>query len=370
MSATPAPPSALSPAHRLARSLLIAVAALALSLCIFSPRLWVFRAPMPGSTYWDRGLHFVQQCNAPLGAPVEDAGLIWRLAPVILAKLLGLHGYAVLIVPWLGLLVLLAQCAWIIQARTGDWRLSTWATGLVATTGAILTGTGWLGMNDAWYAAALLAVALQPGWPALTLAALAGPWIDERFALAVPLALAVRALAPGRSGRVRGAFILVATGLLLYVGGRLLNPFHVQTSGFGSYAHDMRAGAFLQWTPWTDLGWFMGLRAAWVLVALAIGREWWEGRRLAACWLAGLALAPLVIINFLASDTSRAPTMLLPLLLLGLEQAVAQWGAAASRRLLAGLLIANLLMPAMHVSAKHGDIINLLPLELVRLLRP
>lgn len=369
--AIPAPsPSAATTVtrHPLVFALGIALAALLVSLFFHSPRLWALAQPMPGSTYWDRGLQFIQQCEAPLGAPVTDAGLLWRLAPVMLAKGLGLHGTGVLLVPWFGLLLLLTQWAWLVLRRTGDLQFATLATVLLGTTSAVLTVTGWLGMNDAWYAAALLAVAFQPAQAALLLALLIGPWVDERFIFALPLALYVRSVALGRQRGRRHALLFTSTGLLIYAAIRYFNLLHLQTSSFEGYLHSVRHH-FYEWWPWTSLGWFMGLRAAWVLVAVAICGGFRREDRQAMGWPAVLAVGPLVALNFLAADTGRAPTMLLPLLLLGVERAVALWGLAPARRLITVLVVANLLLPAMQVRHRTGDIINMLPVELVRLLR-
>ncbi len=345
-----------------------ALVALALSLFFFSPRLWILAHPMPGSTYWDRGLQFVQQCDSPIGSPLSDAGLVWRLAPAVLAKTLGLHGMAVFIVPWLGLLVLLMQCAWLVLRRTGDGRLAALATALVGTTSATLTVTGWLGLNDAWYASALVAVAFQPALPVLLLAVCIGPWIDERFILVLPLTLWVRATALGPGWKPKVSLAAAAAGLAVYAVTRSFNLLHLPATAFHGYLQYIFAN-FQQWLPWTTLGWFMGLRAAWVLVVVAMGGECRRADLRSALWPAALMAAPLAAITFLASDTGRTTTMLLPLVLLGVERMMALRGAEAARRILTILLIANLLMPAMHVTYQSGDIINMLPVEIVRWLR-
>lgn len=345
-----------------------ALAALALSLFFHSPRLWIFVHPVPGSTYWDRGLQFMQQCDSPLGSPLHDTGLVWRLAPALLAKALGLHGQAVFIVPWLGLLVLLTQCAWLVLRRTGDQRLAALTTALVGTTTATLTVTGWLGINDAWYASALVAVAFQPALPVLFLAALTGPWFDERFILALPLALFVRATALRQGWKPSLTLAIASAGVVIYMVTRFFNLLHLPTAAFQGFLHYV-IGNFQHWLPWTSLGWFMGLRAAWVLVVVAVGGECRPADLRPAAWPAALVAAPLLVITLFASDASRAPTMLLPLVLLGVERLIALRGSETTRRILALLLITNLLMPAMHVTYQNGDIINMLPVEIIRWLK-
>ena len=356
------------PAALLLQAVGLALVALLVSLFFHSPRLWAFAQPLPGSTYWDRGLQFIQQCDSPIATPLHDAGLVWRLAPALLAKALGLHGKAALIVPWLGLLVMLTQCAWLVRRRTGDQRLALLTTILIGTTSATLTVTGWLGLNDAWYASALIVIAFQPGLVALLLASCAGPWIDERYILALPLALFVRATALGREWKPALSLTTAGSGLALYLLSRYFNLLHLPTAAFHDYLHYI-FGNFQQWLPWTSLGWFMGLRAGWVLVAVAVGGECRKSDLRPALWPALLMAAPLFAITFLAADSGRTPTMLLPLVLLGVERLLALRGAETTRRILTLLLIANLLIPAMHVTYQSGDIINMLPVEIARWLK-
>lgn len=364
--ATPPPSSTPKSGARFVLLVLgLALAALALSLIFHSPRLWIFAEPHPGSTYWDRGLQFIQQCEKPIGHPLADPALMWRIAPVLLAKLIGLHGFAVFLIPWSGLLVLLSLCAGLVLRRTGDIWIAALVTAVVGTTSATLTVTGWLGINDAWYASALLALAFVRPWPVVTLAAVIGPWIDERFLFALPLALYVRSRALGSDWRPRSTLSVAAAGVVLYAVIRCFNLLHLPTEGVD---HLLRYTIkhFHAWLPWSGLGWFMGLRAAWVLVFVAVGGLWRREDRHSAWWPAALALAPLIVITALASDTGRAPTMLLPLVLLGAERLIALHGLAIARRALVFILLANLVMPAMHVTYKTGDIINMLPIEIAR----
>ncbi|MDB6170443.1 MAG: hypothetical protein JWM88_3307 [Verrucomicrobia bacterium] len=359
-------PSAQATPHpRWLRVAAIVLGSLALALFFQCPRLWIFSQPVPGSVYWDRGLQFIQQCDAPLGAPLADAALAWRVAPVLLAKTLALHGRAALAVPWIGLVLLLAQCAWVMAARTRDWRAAAFTTALIATTGATATVTSWLGINDAWYAAALVAIALQPSAGLLLLAAAIGPWVDERFILALPLALWVRHQALGAAGRIRVATFAAAASIGAYLALRLGNVLHLSGASSEGYWRYV-LGGIPAWWPWVSLGWFMGLRAAWVWVAVAIGGGWRKDERRAAWFPALLAAAPLAVMSVLASDTSRSPTMLLPLVLFGVERFIALRGIEPAIRIARFLLVANLLMPAMNVTYRNADPVNMLPVELAR----
>ena len=369
---TPLPSTPVKPATRtrgvhLLLPIGIALLALLVSLVFFSPRLWAFAHPMPGSSYWDRGLQFMLQVEDPFGAHLKDAGLTWRLAPALLAHGLGLNGRAALVFPWLGLLLLLTFCAALVLRRTGDHLISFLTTTLLGTTSAVLTVTGWLGLNDAWYASALLAVAFLRSRTVLVIAVLVGPWIDERFILALPLALWVRAEALGRDWRPRLAVPASALAILLYTVIRVFNLLHLPTDAMNGYRHFMMAGFYLKWLPWAGLGWFMGLRAVWMLIVVAVGGECRRADwRPVLLWPAILILGPMLAITLLSADSSRTTTMLLPLVLLGVERLIALRGIVETRRVLAWLLVANLLLPAMQVTHQSGDIINLLPIEFAR----
>lgn len=343
-----------------------AIAALSVSLFFFSPRWWVFTHPMPGSTYWSRGLEFMAQCGDPFRNAAIEPGLAWRLAPALFAHALGLHGYAALAVPWLGLMVLLATTAAITYRLTTDVRLAWWTTVLMATTSATLTVTGWLGMNDAWYATALLLVAFGRG-RLLPIAALAiGPWIDERFLLGLPFACCLRARQspPAQHTPVWIASVVSAAA---YLGIRFSGVVPLAAT---AAANDFLRGTWRQayhWLPWTPLGWFMGWRAAWGLAA-GLGLFAWRDGKLRELLLPfGTAAASLLILTPFSSDTSRAPTMLTPLLVAGVLRFATELGPVGAARALAAITVVNLLLPAMHVVVATGDIINMLPLELARL---
>lgn len=346
----------------------IAVGALLFSLLFFSPRLWsLLGPPAPGSAYWARGLQFSLQCEDPFGADLTDQGLVWRLAPAIVGHVLQLRGSATFLVPWAGLLVLLHFSAHLAHRFTRDIWCTAWFAALIGTTTTALTVTGWLGINDAWYACALLAVAFQTRLAFLLPALFIGPWIDERFVLALPLACLIHVRLFGL-GQLKRVAVLAVASVVLYLGIRLTNPFGLHTQRAARYLSEAPV-RFKEWLPWVSLGWFMGLRAAWLLALAPLAADLAAGRRRAAWALAAAMAAPLAVITVLAADTSRAPTMLLPLVVLGLVEAAARWDRTRLRTVLAALLAANVLMPAMHVTYKYSDIINMLPVELARLWR-
>jgi hypothetical protein len=342
----------------------IALVALAASLFFHSPRVWALAEPLPESTYWARGLQFIEQARDPLGATLTDAGLVWRLAPALAAHWLGLRGTGALLVPWIGLAAMLVQCAQIALQRTRDKRFAMHVTLLVATTSATLAVTGWLGINDAWYAVALLAVAFHPGAAGIVAACLVGPWIDERFVLALPLAMAVRHAGPGGASHLKLTMAAGAIGVGIYCGLRLTNVIGVNEAPMQGYWDTIRHEVH-RWLPWAPLGWFMGLRAAWLPVVFLFVRAREHSSR-DALLMGGAAAAALGSITLLAADASRATTLLLPLVLLGALQFREVHGEAKARQAGTWVVIANLAMPAMHVTYRSADLINMLPVELAR----
>ncbi len=341
---------------------LIAGISLLLSILFFAPRLWLMRDYVPGSFQWDRGHTYLLQCEQPFRRDIEPA-MLWRLLPPLVAHTLGLHGRLPLVLPWLGVLVLTGYVAVLHARRLPDARFVFGGTLLFATTSAVLVPVGWLGMNDAWVWLGLLAVAFGRARWAVPVACLLCPWVDERFIIGLPLAWVVRCL--DRDAPFFSRAMLSALWLLPYAGIRLGwggNPVtDIASSGFLGY--QLRAGLLL--APLAPLGWWMGLRTGWLGVAYA-GNSLGTGRRL----LPGLVLGgTLLVMLLLASDLSRSTAIVLPAMLLG--------GFALARRApeQAPLVLlcaggANLFIPAAHVVYTHIDLINPLPLEIIRLFRP
>ena len=338
-------------------------ACLALSVVFFAPRLWLMRQYVPGSFQWDRAHAFLLQCQEPLRRDIEPA-MQWRLLPPLVAHGLHLPGKTPLLLPWLGLIAATTYAAVLFRRRLDDWRFVAGGTLLFATTSAVLVPVGWLGINDAWVWLGLLAVAFSRGRWAVPLACLLCPWIDERFLIGFPLAWLV-----ARHERDRGwswPATREALWLLPYVAIRLLLP-RVETTAAGSASqfldYQLRHASVL--LPLAPLGWWMGLRAAWV----AVGYAAWQtppGRRLLGFVT---LLATLGVTFLLASDLSRSIAILMPVVFLGCFTYARRHPQTAPRTLLI-LGIANLVIPAAHVVHLHIDLINPLPLELIRFFRP
>lgn len=348
---------ALSPT----RLALCVLACLTLALVAFAPRLWLMRTYLPGTFQWDRAHTFLLQCEDPFRRDIEPA-MLWRVLPPLICHYTGLTGKAPLVVPLIGVLVLVSYVAVLLRRREPDARFVFGGTLLVTTTSAVLVPLHWFGMNDAWIWLGLLAVAFGRASWAIPLACALCPWIDERFIIGFPLAWFVRCLdrrEPLFNPRVRTALWLLPYAVLRLWLSRNPGVDHA-TVGFLRTSLGLNL-ALAQFVP---LGWWMGLRAGWLLVACAF----WlvpPDRRLPA---ATVLLGTLVVSWLLASDLSRSAAIALPLVLLGSFELARKFPlhAPGTLRLLG---FASLVIPAAHLSYTKIDLISPLPLELFRLMR-
>jgi hypothetical protein len=350
--------TARPPSQTIGHCGLLALGALALSLLFFSPRFWLMTEEVPGSFQWSRATTFLLQCEAPLRTDVESA-MLWRLLPPAVAHLLHLPGKTPLILPWLGVLAATTYVAVLLSRQCADNRFVFGGTLLFATTSAVLVPVGWLGMNDAWVWLGLLAVAFGRSAWAAPLACLLCPWIDERFIIGFPLAWLAGRLE--RNEPLWGRPVLTALWLLPYALLRL--SFDRQGTATQSFLQN-QTNESLRLLPMVPLGWWLGLRAAWLTVGYAV----WRGSADRRGLFAGVLLATLTVSLLLASDLSRSVAIASPLVLAGCFVAVRRLPELAPRLVL-GLGIANLLIPAAHAIHRHIDLINPLPVELFRLLR-
>ena len=116
--------------------------------------------------------------------------------------------------------------------------------------------------------------------------------------------------------------------------------------------------------PYAPLAWWMGLRAAWVLLFSGLRDVYQCAGRSAALLVISLSLLMLAISLVLAQDMSRTAILLLPGVLGG---AIGLARTPQGERVLVGAALANLLLPAMHVVSTSAEPVYFLPLELWRL---
>lgn len=344
------------------------VLALGVSLTALSPRLFLlFGAPYPGTFEWDRGLSFLAQVRDPFHAAVEPA-LRWRLAPALLGHLLHLPGYAAFAVPWAGLVAVLAYATALAETRLGDRLDALLLVMLVGTLAAVQSITMAHGMNDGWLLLALLATTFSGNSALRAGAALIGPWIDERYLFALPLCLVCRAVFPSRDARAVRAWRFAGweiAGAVCYLGVRL--AFTLRHSDPISDAFIRQALSMVpSYLPHAPLGWWMGQRAAWVLVVFAVVAAWRLHGRAAVIALVLATLAGFGAITLLAADLTRTTNFFLPLTCAGAFVAGHVVGAQRTRWF-AALLGVNLVLPFAMMTYVWIVPIHSLPFELLRL---
>jgi len=250
-------------------------------------------------------------------------------------------------------------------------RLPTWQTfaalAAVTANGWFFTATGWLAYCDGWVALGLLVVAFSARWQAVLVAALLLPWADDRFILGTPLALAVAWLMDREQPRQEG---------LSFVHRVIIAGAGIAVAVFGRAILAAMAGAGLNAAPLPPLGhpdamlaagFWHNLRAAWLLIPVAIaGIALRHGSRMAAI-LAILATCCFAVPYAAAYDQSRAAVVLLPLAVIGVFELV---GSSRWWPMLPAIAAANLVLPASHMMLLGFSQIDPLWTELHRLRHP
>ena len=335
----------------------VAIAAATLAILDFAPRL----AYWPGLNYamarevseYGRAKVTIAQVEdpwAPITAPMHKV-LAWRLLLPLVWHYLHLPPQLLLAVPHLGCLVTLWLVAWLTQRRMANWPLAILVTLLFAALPWFFVSTGWLGYFDSWLVLGLLAAAFLPSRMALALACLLTPWIDERFVIALPATMMVRAAALRRVENHEGRAVcrdlaVVFAASLPFAAIRAVVWLRGDPDST-IYVHAHWLSVFqISWQRYLA-GFWSGYRAGWVVVGAAL---WLLPKRVGRRWGAAFALVVLgtaVGGLFIAADMSRSLMMICPVLLLG------AWLGYASRPaifhwLLPLVVAANYLLPAAH----------------------
>lgn len=335
-------------------SLLVA----ALVFCLFTPRMAIWRGlHVPEAQFHpeiNRASVALQQVDDPFLQNTElgltNLGLAWRLFFPVVAHYLNFSDGLYLALPHIGCLMTLALVAHLAWRETGRRWLAFLITVITGALPWFFVSTGWLSYVDSWWILGLLVVGLVPSRAALFTACLLTPWIDERFVIALPLAIVVRAIyvyQPNDDNLrawLRDAALAVAP-VLPYIAIRL----------FAMLGQDATADHFTrEWqriedaTPFRFLeGLWSGYRVAWIFVLAFVPLAWQRRPHITEFLvIPGLLLTSAAAIG-IAADMSRGLTMLVPVMLAGcllLYRARPRLGTIA----ICVTAIANLLLPACH----------------------
>ncbi|HVU35553.1 MAG TPA: tetratricopeptide repeat protein [Opitutaceae bacterium] len=348
-----------SSSREIVRRWLAALGCFAIVLFFFSPSwaafsLWARVPEMSGMLEVRRGASVLTQVAHP-GAEIADPlhqAIQWRLLFPLIGHVLGLSPLLFFSLADVGCVLVLAYVVTLLRRAKYGWWETILASVAIGASSWLFVSTGWLGYFDSWLALALLLVAFAvqpwPGWAACVWA----PWVDERFVLAVPIALLCRWIRTstgptpgdfrwrrelGIPALLLGAFVFVRLGLL---SGR--SASHATLVGYfaGKDYLNASAGRLL-------LGVWEGLRAGWVFVVAAVfllrktpGRAAIVGTAVVVMIGAGLATA---------QDYSRSMTMVLPVAVTGLLLLARETVGIWRPRLLGVTAAGALLLPAHHV---------------------
>jgi hypothetical protein len=343
------------------RRLALVIAVVSVALFFHAPRLWLMLEPMPGTFQWDRALQFQVQAIDPLASGVEPA-LRWRLLPAFTAHVLGMEKAAIFIFPALGVVAFLFYTFTRLEQLGFDRRSALAVLTLLASSSAVLVPLHWWGMNDAWAWLALAVVVLDPSRTTWAIACFLGPWIDERFLIALPLACLSRWIIH-RSLSLKDGMALIP-GVIIYLAVRLwawrTGAAHDPSESFViSHLQMMK-----DWIPYAPLGWWMAWRLAWILPLFVLAYLWSVNRTQALLWGCVLLATALVMIP-LAADLSRSAALVLTAILCGCVL-LHRHRPGLSLPVLGALAVLNLFIPTAHVVYNKIDIISPLPVELVR----
>jgi hypothetical protein len=324
--------------------------AIVVSAWFYPPRIEAWSRRDTRLQEWSRADGFLKQCEEPFRQDVEPA-VRWRLLPPLVCRGLGLKGHEPIAFCWAGLAVFIVVLAARLDRLTGSRAWAALGTVGFATCGPFITALGWLGLNDGWYLLALLEAAAGSSPWALGFWTLVGPWIDERFLIALPLALLVRMrLRAPEPGLCRRTLLAAGAGIAPYVLLRIGFSLIRGDAVSANYAASM-LGVFRIYASYVPLGWAMGYRAAWVAVAAGLAAK--GASRMPRYAGVALAGASLIVISVVAWDLDRSTGILLPAYVAGIVAAARTRNGEAgrSRRLLLGLacLLLNLAVPYAHI---------------------
>lgn len=340
-------------------------ATMVISVGFFSPKFWLLRQPLPGTFEWSRALTVLKQAEAPLDlSSVPEAAMRWRILPALAAHVLQLGASAVWILPQLGLAALLACTSIIVARATSDRACALLTTALAGTAGGIITINIFFGFGDAWFLLGLLAAAFSRSTANLVCAGLLCPWVDERFVIGLPLALFCRGhIFPDST--LRRDIVALAPGVLAYAAVRAVAGWLGHNDSSADYLLAMLVLVPVG-LPYVPLGWWMGFRAAWLLVLVPLVLL--PTRHRSRPFLLGMAcaVATLLAMTLLATDTTRSTSLLLPLLISAPILLTKVYSRHTVRLVLAGVLLANLVIPFVWVTYNKTWLVLPLPVEIVR----
>jgi tetratricopeptide (TPR) repeat protein len=339
----------------------------------FAPRFAIWRGmdivvPQEAPEF-GRAKSAVEQLSNPWGTVENPIHRVigWRLLFPVVWHYLGLPRWLFLAMPPVGCMLVLWLVACLTHERLHNWPQTALATTLLAALPWFFVSTGWLAYFDSWLVLGLLAAAFLPSRSVLGAACLLMPWIDERFLLALPLTLFVRAAAQGQIekrdwGELRRDLAVAISASVPYPAIRAIAWLNGDPDSTVYLSSHWRQAQSVPWTRYVEGLWF-AYRAAWPLLPAALvlwaRRVGWRLLAALAALAAGMGVGGL----FIAMDMLRTLMVLCPLLLWGVWEWAA-WQPPQLRFVLPALAALNLLLPASNLTWLGRWPISWLPAEI------
>lgn len=343
-------------------ALISALLTVLVAVFFFAPRFWLWRVvglPLDELISIQPEIHRAYFALSQLADPwmrIENSVnrvIEWRLLFPAIAHYLQLPHWLYLALPHAGCFLALAAISAIAWRATRDLIATIGSAVITATASWFFVSTGWLAYFDSWLILALvLASFTQRAW-CLLVTALLSPWIDERFVLALPICVAVRAsgigqLASDRRAWWRDASILAA-GIFPYLAVRFgAEALHLRQTSISYWSDRPLLAASFGGTLW---GVWNGLRLGWIPIALFAASFTGRSRGL----LIAATSSTLFVNLCVADDLSRSMSVAIPLVLAGVMR-LWQSQPDRARRIVPLLCVGNLLLPAHHVIAAPGNL--------------
>lgn len=354
---------------------LLALGCFATLIFFFSPtwgafRLWSRVPEMSGMLEVRRGAAVLQQIEHP-GAEISDklhAAIQWRLLFPVIGRALHLPPPIFFSLAGVGCVFVLGFVITVLRRRGAGFGWAGLAAIVFGAGSWFFTSVCWLGYFDAWVVLGLLFVAFaEASWP-VWLACGWAPWVDERFVLALPLALLcrwVQRTAAGKPVDWKREFALPAGLAAAFVAVRLgvLSGKSAAGATVGGYLNGLDTSGATSGR--IALGIWEGLRVGWlgvIAALLLLARE--------RAILLGSVVVVLVAVGIgTAQDFGRSIMLVSPVALLGAVLAVGREGKFP--RWLPGAAAAlALVLPAHHVMSNWVNPIYYLYHELAALHTP
>jgi hypothetical protein len=328
------------------------------TLYFFCPRFYLWRGIELGlfdlASYPELNRAFVvlAQLNNPnvrIESPSNNV-VEWRLLFPQLGHALGLSPAVFLSLTWVGCWAAAALIVAQMMRMLGD-RVQAFCAALLACGSAwFFVSTAWLSYNDSWVVLGLAAVAFTRSRIVLAVTCLLVCWIDERFLLVLPTALALRTFMQPRDDSWLPSFALdlvtASAASTPYLLMRVVAYYNGSDPHTVAYLQERTTETFPFWR-YVEGAW-AGLRSNWFF----IGTWAWLVTRTRPVWwsttvLLGTLLSFVVVLKS-AGDLHRSAAMFVIVAMGGivmLHRAKPQLTAKA----LPILALLNLVLPAAHV---------------------